>query len=95
MKIKAAGVQRKLCTLVMDGRAVFYGGEAVYAGGRLVDRLRSAGYGYTVEKNIGYAYLPLPLTAAGTQLEVESFGERFNAEVAADVLYDPPDARLR
>ena len=95
LKIKAAGIRRKLCTLTMDGRAVFYGGEAVYAGGRLVGRLRSAGYGYTVEKNIGYTYLPLALAAVGTPLEVESFGERFNAEVAADVLYDPQGARLR
>jgi 4-methylaminobutanoate oxidase (formaldehyde-forming) len=95
LKIKAAGIQRKLCTLIVDSSAVIYGGEAVYAGGNLVGRLRSAGYGYTVEKNIGYAYLPLALTALGTQLEVESFGERFNAEVAADVLYDPQGTRLR
>jgi 4-methylaminobutanoate oxidase (formaldehyde-forming) len=101
--IRAEGVRRKLCTVTLaptdpdgPGRAVvLYGGEAVYAGGRVVGRLRSAGYGYTVDQQIGYVYLPRDLAAPGTPLEVEVFGERFPAQVAADVLYDPAGARLR
>jgi glycine cleavage system aminomethyltransferase T len=57
--------------------------------------LRSGGYGYTVHKNIGYVYLPLEMAGVGTPLEVEVFGERFRAEVAANVLYDPQGERLR
>jgi 4-methylaminobutanoate oxidase (formaldehyde-forming) len=72
-----------------------YGGEAVYADGRLVGRLRSGGYGYTVGKTIGYVYLPLELAKTGTRLEVEVFGERIGAEVAADVLYDSKGVRVR
>ncbi|MEW5988671.1 MAG: FAD-dependent oxidoreductase [Chloroflexota bacterium] len=93
---KAQGIQRKLCTLAMDGDScVLYGGEAVYRDGRVVGRLRSGGYGYTVGKNIGLAYLPLELAAEGTPLEVEVFGERVAAEVAAEVLYDPKGEYLR
>ncbi|PYN75106.1 MAG: hypothetical protein DMD96_28970 [Candidatus Rokuibacteriota bacterium] len=99
IRIKAEGVQRKLCTITLteplpDDRDL-YGGEAVYADGRVVGRLRSAGWGYTVAKHIGFVYLPTALTAVGTPLEAEIFGARFAAEVAPDVLYDPGGARLR
>ena len=47
IRIKAEGVQRKLCTITLaeplpDDRDL-YGGEAVYGDGRVVGRLRSAG----------------------------------------------------
>ena len=44
---------------------------------------------------LGLLYLPPDLCAPGTALEVEVFGERVAAEVAADVLYDPAGARIR
>jgi 4-methylaminobutanoate oxidase (formaldehyde-forming) len=95
-RIKAEGIQRKLCTVTIDGDGnVIYGGEAVYSDGRLVGRLRSGGYGYTVGSFIGYVYLPLDLTQLNTPLEVEAFGQRVRATVAADVLYDPKGARIR
>jgi 4-methylaminobutanoate oxidase (formaldehyde-forming) len=96
LNIKAAGLQQRLCTLTIGGEAgLLYGGEPIYAGGRLVGRIRSGGYGYTIGQNIGLAYLPLDLAAKGTRLEVEIFGERVRAEVAADVLYDPQGTHLR
>jgi 4-methylaminobutanoate oxidase (formaldehyde-forming) len=96
LELKAHGLQQRLCTLILEGAVGFiYGGEPIYANGRVVGRLRSGGYGYTVGKNIGLAYLPLELATIGYQLEVEVFGERIPAEVAADVLYDPQGARLR
>jgi glycine cleavage system aminomethyltransferase T len=60
-----------------------------------VGRLRSAGFGYTLGKNIGYAYLPMDLAAIGTPLAVEVFGDRIAAEVAPDILYDPRGHRIR
>jgi glycine cleavage system aminomethyltransferase T/glycine/D-amino acid oxidase-like deaminating enzyme len=99
LRIKAEGVQRKLSTVTLTQAlgddTELYGGEAVYADGRVVGRLRSGGWGYTVAKHIGYVYLPLALTAVGTALEVEAFGARFAAAVAPDVLYDPEGERLR
>jgi len=95
-KIKAAGLKRKLATITLDIDTGLYGGEAVYGpGNQLMGRLRSGGFGYTVGKTIGLVYLPLELAQPGTPLEVEIFGERVKAEVAADVLYDPKGERLR
>jgi glycine cleavage system T protein len=99
VRIKAAGMQRKLCTIMLAAPlpedADLYGGEAVYAEGRVVGRLRSGGWGHTVARHIGLVYLPATLAAPGTPLEVEVFGARVAAAVAPDVLYDPAGARLR
>lgn len=88
-------ITRKLCTLTLDGSAAIYGGEAISANGKVVARLRSGGYGYTVGKNIGLAYLPLELTKEGTELSVEVFGEPIAARVDADVLYDAKIERIK
>lgn len=99
LRAKAAGIQRKLCTVTLTEtlgeQVALYGGEAVYAHGGVVGRLRSGGYGYTVAKEIGYVYLPRGLAEVGTPVEIEVFGDRYPGEVAADVLYDPRSARLR
>ncbi len=94
-RIKTEGIAQRLCTLTIDGDAVIYGGEAILSAGRVVGRLRSGGYGYTVGENIGLAYLPLSLAKEGVSLQVEVFGERVAAQVAPDVLYDPKGTHLR
>ncbi len=94
---KADGITQRLHTLVIGGEdyLTLYGGEAVICEGRVISRLRSAGYGYTVRKNIGFAYLPVNMDPEKTKLEVDIFGETVAAEVAPDVLYDPTGAALR
>ena len=95
-RVKAEGVTRRLATVTIDPAATIYGGEAVWRDGRVLGRLRSGGYGYTVGRNVGFVYVPAELAqAVGTPLEVEVFGERVSAEVAPDVLYDPQGARIR
>ena len=97
VKQKAEGAKRKLCTLVLEGDAFtqIYGGEAVYCEGKLISRIRSGGYGYTLKKNIFYAYIPIELAKAGTYVEVELIEGRYQGEVAATVLFDPKGERLR
>ena len=57
LRIRAEGLTRKLCTITLTTPLPeefdLYGGEAVYASGRVIGRLRSAGWGYTVGKHIG------------------------------------------
>ena len=89
------GSDRKLRTLVVGDPdyLTLYGGEAVHAGGRVVGRLTSAAYGFTVRRNVAYAYLPTEL-GVGAGVEVEMFGEMVPAEVAPDALYDPERAKV-
>ncbi|MBW2428045.1 MAG: GcvT family protein, partial [Deltaproteobacteria bacterium] len=90
-KIKSDGIQNKLCTITIGSEEwlPLYGAEAVIADGKVISRLRSSGYGHTVRKNIGLAYLPLELAKEGTPLEIEIFGELMPAQVAPRILYDP------
>jgi glycine cleavage system aminomethyltransferase T/glycine/D-amino acid oxidase-like deaminating enzyme len=84
------GPSRRLRTVVIGaGRdyQLVYGGEAVRHGGEVIGRLRSVAYGPTVERTIGYVYLPADL-AEGTAIEVDVFGERVSAIVGPDVLVD-------
>ena len=57
-------------------------------------RLRSASYGFTVERNLAYAYLPVELET-GDSVGVEMFGELVAADVVDDVQYDPGNERVR
>ena len=96
-KVKKTGINQRLSTLIIGGEDYLpiYGGEAVISNDKVIGRLRSAGYGYTVKKNIGYVYLPLELAPPDTPLEIELFGERVAARVAERVLIDPDGKRLR
>ena len=83
----AREVTRRLRTLAV-GDAEYqpvYGGEAVHKDGRAVGRLRSCAYGFTVKKNLAYAYLPIEL-AQGAEVQVEVFGELVPATVVADAV---------
>ncbi len=70
-------------------------GEAVLDGDRVVSHVISGGYGPAVKKSIAYSYLPIPLTRAGTELNIDLLGESVPAVVVSTPLFDPQNARLR
>ena len=98
VKQKAEGVKRKLCTLVLTDTEEFvqiYGGEAVHHEGKVITRVRSGGYGFTVKKNILYAFLPTELAVKGKRFTIELIEGNREAEVTAGVLYDPKSEKLK
>lgn len=97
IKAKEEGIKDKLCTMVLEDEEYqpVYGGEAVYLDGKVVSRVRSGGYGFTVKRNIAYAYLPTELAKIGTKLEIEVFDRLHPAQVAPSVLLDPKGEKLR
>jgi 4-methylaminobutanoate oxidase (formaldehyde-forming) len=86
---------RRLCTLLVGAEEYLpvYGGEAVHLTGEVAGRIRSAAYGFTVGRNVAFAYLPAE-ARDGDEAEVEVFGELVPATIAADVLYDPANERI-
>jgi len=88
--------ERRLRTLLVGDKeyATVYGGEAIHAGGEVVGRVRSAGYGFTVGHNIALGYMPLGLEE-GAAVGIEVFGELVPAQIARDSLYDPENERVR
>ncbi len=93
---RAAGLRRRLCCLVLaEPLAVATGGEPVRVGDRVVGRVTSGGFGYTVGRSIAYAYLPAELAAVGVAAAVEVSGDWVPAAVAAEPLWDPKGERIR
>jgi glycine cleavage system aminomethyltransferase T/glycine/D-amino acid oxidase-like deaminating enzyme len=88
--------ERRLRTLLVGNESyeTVYGGEAIHADGAVVGRVRSAGYGFTIRRNVALGYVPAGLEE-GAELGIEVFGELIPAEVARDTLYDPENERVR
>jgi 4-methylaminobutanoate oxidase (formaldehyde-forming) len=95
IKIKEAGITSKLCAITLDADYGLFGGESVWVGDRLIDRIRSAAHGHTIGKDIGLVYLPPDLSRPGTEVEVEVLGQRIKSEVVSTPLFDPKGERLR
>jgi 4-methylaminobutanoate oxidase (formaldehyde-forming) len=93
---RAEGVRRKLaCLTLSDSAWVALGGEPVRVADRVVGRVTSGGFGYSVGLSIAYAYLPAELAAPGTSVAIEFFGEWVEGLVAAEPLWDPRGDRVR
>ena len=80
--------------MVDDPRAVALGGEPVRLDGTTVGQVTSGGYGYTVQRSIAYAYLPVA-AGPGTRVVVGIDGEDVGAEVVRGAPYDPKGDRIR
>jgi glycine cleavage system aminomethyltransferase T len=78
-----------------DPRDVVLGKEPIWHGDDVVGYVTSANYGFSIGRGIVYGYLPSAIAQEGTPVEVEYFGERIAATVAADPLFDPKGARLK
>lgn len=72
---KAEGPARQLCTFYADGVESAFGGEALFADGRLIGATTSAAFGHSVGRAIVNAYVPAGLVGSAG-FEIECFGER-------------------
>ena len=95
LAVLPAPAQILSCLVLDDPRAVALGSEPVRMGDRLVGRVTSGGYGYTVERSIAYAYLPFDEAGPGMRVAVEIFGDWVDGVVSEEPLYDPAGERVR
>ena len=90
------GLREKLaCMTFDDPTSVVMGKEPIRHEGRVVSYVTSAAYGYSIGRGFVYGYLPVDVAVEGTPVEVEYFGDRLAATVAAEPLWDPKGERLR
>jgi 4-methylaminobutanoate oxidase (formaldehyde-forming) len=101
-KQKAEGIKQKLCCITLsDDRTIVLGKEPIRVpqgddiDEKIVGWVASGGFGYSINKSIAYAYLPMEYSKIGTKLEIECFGEQVGAEVAPSVLWDAKGERIR
>ena len=96
LRQRAEGVPQKLCCLVLaEGEALALGNEPVFLEERLVSRVTSGGYGFTVRESIAYAYLTAPLAKPDTALAVEVDGRRVPATIQREPRFDPLNSRIK
>jgi 4-methylaminobutanoate oxidase (formaldehyde-forming) len=86
--IKAAGPRQRLTWFSAPGEVNMFGGEIVLAGERVLGRITSAGYGYTVGRNLLCAYIAAD-EPSHAEYTVEVMGERYPAVRHTQPLYDP------
>jgi glycine cleavage system aminomethyltransferase T/glycine/D-amino acid oxidase-like deaminating enzyme len=90
------GLANKLtCMTLDDPGAVVMGKEPIWAEGDVIGYVTSANVGFTIGRGIAYGYLPVDVAVEGTAVEIEYFGERYAATVAADPLWDPKGERQK
>jgi 4-methylaminobutanoate oxidase (formaldehyde-forming) len=97
LKQKEAGITRKLCCLTLsDSRTIALGKEPIRSkDGQKLGWVAAGGYGYSVEKSIIYAYLPVEFAKTGTEVQVEFLGEMVAAVVCQSPLWDPKGERIK
>jgi dimethylglycine oxidase len=94
--IRERGLRHRLSCLTLDDPSrVVLGKEPIRADGDVVAYVTSAAFAYTIGRGVAYGYLPVDVAVEGTPIEIEYFGERLPATVAADPLVDPKGERLR
>ncbi len=93
---KEVGLKKKLCCLTVEAPQVaLFGYEPVYANGNAIGHVKTSNYGYSIGKQIAFAYLPVEYAKPGTELEVSYFNHRYPAVVTAEPLFDKKQARLK
>jgi len=92
--------KRLACFTIDDPDVVLLGRETIYRNGEVVGWLTSGGWGYTVNKNIGYGYVSNPegvdneYFISGTY-ELEVATVRHSCKLQLGPLYDPKMERVR
>ena len=98
-EVAERGVDRKLVGVELGGSKLgaYNDGSmpdffAVKSGGREVGKVTSACFSPRLDRNIGYAMVPIELAQIGTELEIERPGESVPGVVADRVFYKPEHA---
>ncbi len=86
--------RRLRCVVLEDPRSVALGNEPVRVGDEICGRVTSGGFGYSVERSIAYAYLPVDVDE-GTAVEVDIFGRWVRGDVVPEPVFDPAGRRVR
>lgn len=94
---KQRGVKKRFVMLTVEANeydAPYM--STLWQGDQVVGEITSGAWGYRVNKSIALGMLRSDLAQAGTVVEIEIFGQRFEATVQPDKpLWDPHNERLR
>jgi 4-methylaminobutanoate oxidase (formaldehyde-forming) len=94
------GVRKTLAGFTCYPAVVLLGRETIYRDGERVGWLTSGGFGYTIDRSIGYGYIRDPAGVTADYInqgsyELEVGGDRVAAVVSLQPFYDPTNSRVK
>ena len=88
--VRTEGVDSRITPLTLDDSTeILSTGRPVLVDGEAAGYVQAADFGYSVGESIAYTYLPSEYAEAGTSVEVLCEGERYDATVRDEPLFDP------
>jgi len=100
LKEKAEGPKRRLCTFVIDTDpetldADVHADEPIWVGDEVVGFVTSGGYAHHSGASVALGFLPVELIEDGRKVVIEILGERHEAHLVSEPLFDPQGERMR
>jgi dimethylglycine dehydrogenase len=93
---RSNGVARRLCTFVVDADdADAVADEPIWHDDIVVGFVTSGGYAHHSRKSIAIGFLPVNLIEAGREVKIEILGEKRNAVLITETLFDQDASRMR
>jgi aminomethyltransferase len=89
-KQKEEGLKRKLIGFEVTDRGIARDEQDILVNGERVGRVTSGSPAPYLKKNIGMGYVPVELTTAGTELQIDVRGRMVTAQVVALPFYKRP-----
>ena len=93
---KAAGPERLLCTFVVDADdADVWADEPIWKNDAVIGFVTSGGYAHYSQQSVALGFLPTALVRNGQEVQIEILGERRDARLISEPLFDPKAERMR
>jgi dimethylglycine dehydrogenase len=93
---KAGEQKRRLCYFVVDAAdADVVADEPIWHDGEVVGFVTSGGYAHYVQKSVAYGFLPPALIKPDQRVQIEILGDRRDAHLITEPLFDPKGERMR
>jgi len=87
---RAGGPDSRITPITLDDSTdILLSGRPVVKDGEALGYVQAADFGYTIGESIAYTYVPSEYAEAGTAVEVLCEGDRYDATVRDEPLFDP------
>jgi sarcosine oxidase subunit alpha len=94
-KTQRDGLRQQFIGFIMKGEAAVENGDVVIVDRKIVGRVTTAGFSYTLQKYVGMAWVPVDLAKEHSTIPIVHNGRTVTAEVASGPFYDPEGRRMK
>jgi glycine cleavage system aminomethyltransferase T/glycine/D-amino acid oxidase-like deaminating enzyme len=95
VEARESGIDSRIVPLTLDDSTdVMLGGRPVLKDGEALGYVQAGDFGYSIGESIGYTYVPAEYAEHGTGVEVLCEGERYDATIREEPLFDAGREKL-